>query len=173
MPPQLHDGETREQAILRWMTRILAALAHQSKTGTIIVSRRSLDAVSDTVERQALFEDRDKRGNLVLRFGSKHSAVYPVESDSGKPDGKWEGPKEVRIDRSQPQVQSQLSPSPSEPQVVPPKSSAREAQLEITLKRQQLANKIVAGALQRERQKRQSLEGMLEGLPEVNERGAR
>lgn len=177
MPPQLKDGDTPERAALRWMTRILAALAHQSKDGTVTISRRSLEAVSDVSERQALFEDRDNRGNLVLRFGSKHSAVYPVESDT-----RWDDPREARTN-SRPRVETPSSaasspspspsPSPTDPQVVPPKTDQKIAQLEATIKKQQIVNRVVAGAYQRERLKRQSLEGMLEGLPEASEQRVR
>jgi hypothetical protein len=41
-----------------------------------------MDEINGTGARQALFEDFDtKKEEIVLRFASRHSAVYPFEGD--------------------------------------------------------------------------------------------
>jgi len=170
MPPTLRDNESVAAAELRWVKRILAALALASKNNTLIIPRKYLDRISDTSERQAIFEDRDSRGNIVLRFGSKHSAVYPVESETAWTTKTQPAPQNVVVDP----LSTTPPPSPPAsttsfpdlpPQAIPPKSPAAVAALERRLQKQHLANQIIARQLRDEREKRLSLESLIENLP--------
>lgn len=78
MPP----SSTTPEAINRYLTRILAALAKRNG-GELRIPRKALRQVEDETSRQVLLEDLDsKKDEIVLRFGSKHSAIYPVESET-------------------------------------------------------------------------------------------
>lgn len=77
MPPL----DTSPESQIRYLTRLLAALVTQNH-GELRVKRKLLRKLEDENMRQALFEDLDDRKDeIVLRFGSKHSAVYPLESE--------------------------------------------------------------------------------------------
>jgi hypothetical protein len=77
MPP----SDTSPTAVNRYLTRILAALA-KGAGGELRIKRRLLRQVEDEPARQVLLEDLDSRADeIVLRFGSKHSAIYPVEAE--------------------------------------------------------------------------------------------
>ena len=66
---------------LQYLTRLLAALVRQSG-GELRIKSRFLREVTSESARQALFEDTDaKKDEIVLRFGSKDSAIYPVEPE--------------------------------------------------------------------------------------------
>ena len=81
MPP---TGTTQTDTI-RYLTKLLAAFVRQSG-GELRIKNKFIREVSDETSRQALFEDTDaKRDELVLRFGSKHSAIYPVEPECQSP----------------------------------------------------------------------------------------
>ena len=93
MPPR----DNTPESINRYLTRILAALA-KGNGGELRIKRRLLRQVEDETSRQVLLEDLDtKHDEIVLRFGSKHSAIYPVEAESFQP-------------RPQPQPQPQAAP---------------------------------------------------------------
>ena len=77
MPPSDPSPQSRE----RYFLRLLAALARRSG-GELRIKQCDVDEVAGAGARQALFEDFDtKRGEIVLRFGSKLSAVYPFDGD--------------------------------------------------------------------------------------------
>ena len=107
MPP----SDTTPQSTIRYLTRILAALA-KSHGGELRVKRRLLRQVEDETSRQVLLEDLDsKKDEIVLRFGSKHSAIYPVEAESSNQSS-----------------QAKISqPSPQPAAIAQPKKSRRAA----------------------------------------------
>ncbi len=75
MPPV----DTTPQGAIRYLTRILAILA-QERGGEIHIKRAKMRKLEE--ESFRLFEDvDDKKDELVLRFDSKHSAIYPVEAE--------------------------------------------------------------------------------------------
>jgi len=77
MPPI----DTQPQSVIRYLTRLLAALSLQAG-GELRIPMEFVRKIEDESNRQALLEDTDtKKDELVLRFGTKHSAVYPVEPD--------------------------------------------------------------------------------------------
>lgn len=77
MPPSDSSPQSRE----RYFLRLLAALA-QSNNGELRIKQSDVDKVAGAGARQALFEDFDsRRQEIVLRFGSKLSAVYPFDGD--------------------------------------------------------------------------------------------
>lgn len=78
MPPP----DTTPQSRLNYFIRLLAALSLQAG-GELRIPRKFLRAVEEEDKRQALLEDTNfDTDELVLRFGSKHAAFYPVESDT-------------------------------------------------------------------------------------------
>ena len=75
MPPT----DTTPQGTIRYLTRILAIIAQESG-GEIRIKRSKMRKLEE--ESFRLFEDvDDKKDELVLRFDSKHSAIYPVEAE--------------------------------------------------------------------------------------------
>ena len=100
MPPR----DNTPESINRYLTRILAALA-KGNGGELRIKRKLLREVEDETSRQVLLEDLDtKHDEIVLRFGSKHSAIYPVEAESFQP---------------RPQSQPQPAPQPAALPVTP------------------------------------------------------
>ena|ERR1700691_2978629 len=84
MPP----SDSSEKAQIRYFLRILAALTQQVG-GELHIPLKDIRGVADENSPQLLTEDTDiEKDELVLRFGSKHSAVYPIAPeicDSPKP----------------------------------------------------------------------------------------
>src|ERR1035441_686588 len=84
MPP----SDKQPESVIRYLTRLLAALTLQAG-GELKIPRKFIRGVEEESCRQALLEDTDRISDeLVLRYGSKNSAVYPVEPepcDSPKP----------------------------------------------------------------------------------------
>ena len=163
MPPTVASNETREQATIRWLTRILAALVRQSSTESLTIKRNSLNADPDGLD---LLETRDKNGNVLLRFEStKHMAIYPLSGGPKWEDQKSPGPEvngaQTRTSPPLPQQQELFSEIPP-PAVTSPKTQTRIKEMEELLKRHQFLNKVALGRLQKEKTKRQSLEGLLE-----------
>lgn len=122
MPPLNNTPES----VNRYLTRILAALAKRAG-GELRIKRRDLRMVEDETSRQVLLEDLDsKKDEIVLRFGSKHSAIYPVEADTSP-------------------VSSQTSKSPaseqsvSRPQAVPRNLATTTPQTSLPFTEEQLA----------------------------------
>ena len=77
MPPV----DTQPQSVIRYLTRLLAALAIQAG-GELHIPMKEVRQVAEEDHRQALLEDTDtEKDEIVLRFGSKSFAVYPVEPD--------------------------------------------------------------------------------------------
>lgn len=166
MPPSPQPNESREQATIRWLTQLLAALVSESADGMVRISRNSLSKNHDGLD---LMESRGPDDEVLLRFERvKNVAVYPLQ-DGG---GQWQT-------KSQPSSQTIISPisspereplpsqlsfqqPPPTPGVTPPKSSEQIHQMEEQLKREKIANKILAGRWQQEQRKRESLEALLE-----------
>lgn len=67
------------QDVINWLTTLLSALAQKHK-GELRISRKLIRKVQDAGLRQVLLEDL-QNDDIVLRFGSKHSAIYPVEPE--------------------------------------------------------------------------------------------
>ena len=174
MPPTVAQNESREQATIRWLTEILAALVHDSDEGLLVISRASLAADHDGMD---LLESRDKSGNILLRFESvRNLAVYPLNGGA-----RWDGQKEAS--KQEPISEPSSVPPPNLPQaelfpdlplqanlngVSAPKSQAQIRELERVLAKQKMVNRIVAGRLKQEQQKRASLEGLLENAELFN-----
>ena len=84
MPPV----DKQPESVIRYLTRLLAALTLQAG-GELKIPRKFIRGVEEEGSRQALLEDTNcDSDEIVLRYGSKNSAVYPVElepCDSPKP----------------------------------------------------------------------------------------
>src|ERR1035438_7657232 len=85
MPP----SDTSPQSVNRYFKRLLAALVIQAG-GELRIPQKFIRQVTEESSPQALFEDSNiEEGTLVLRYGTKNSAVYTVEpepcTDSRKP----------------------------------------------------------------------------------------
>ena len=178
MPPTVAQNESREQATIRWLTQILAALVYESggegNHGCLVVKRTSLTADHDGFD---LMESKDIKGNIILRFESvRNLAVYPLNGGA-----RWDGQKEAS--KQEPISEPSSVPPPNLPQaelfpdlplqanlngVSAPKSQAQIRELERVLAKQKMVNRIVAGRLKQEQQKRASLEGLLENAELFN-----
>ena len=84
MPP----ADTTPQSVNRYFKRLLAALALQAG-GELRIPQKFIREVMAENNPQGLFEDTNTESDeLVIRFGTKNSAVYTVEPepcDSPKP----------------------------------------------------------------------------------------
>ena len=122
MPP----SDSSPQAVNRYLTRILAALS-KAAGGELRIKRKLLRQVEDETSRQVLLEDLDsRRDEIVLRFGSKHSAIYPVESEKASSERISQTTTSPISAQPNPsgQLQPQASPSPvSRTDTVNPRSS--------------------------------------------------
>lgn len=109
----------KSPAMTDYLTRILAALVRDNG-GELRIPLRSIRAIADSESRQMLVEDTNVESDeLVLRFGTKHSAVYPVEPECKTPSTQPTEPN---------------AKPPSSPVVRPPLSPAEELKLEATLR---------------------------------------
>lgn len=84
MPPP----DTAPQSVVRYLTRLLTAICIHNG-GELRIPRYAIRQVEESTARQMLCEDTNtETDELVLRFGTKHSAVYPVEPEclSQKPN---------------------------------------------------------------------------------------
>ena len=170
MPPTPQPGESREAAAIRWLTSLLAALVEQSAEGMLVVSREALAA--DHGE-ESLVESQAKDGSVLLKFDSpRFMAIYPLRSDSWtKNDPSQTSTVSLPTPTHEP-ILSQISlfpqQSPNGPQTgsTAPKGSEEVTRLEETLRKQQLASRMMAKQwgqeLRNERTRRQSLESLLE-----------
>lgn len=132
MPPL----DTSPQAVVRYLTRILAAMC-QENGGEIRIPRKELRRVEDETSRQLLTEDVDtEKDELVLRFGSKHSAVYPVEPECLTPKAA-QPTTTVSTQGSQP-ISTPSSRKPMSPdQLLKLEKNIRARRVEATLKQEQ------------------------------------
>ena len=136
MPPI----DTTPPSVVRYLTRLLAALALQAG-GELRVPLKFVREVNDETGRQALIEDTNTDSDeLVLRFGSKHSAVYPVEPEP------CASIKSVISPPSSQPLKSDISPT-----VRPPLTELQLLNIERTAKA-----KRVQSVLKREQQQRDS-----------------
>jgi hypothetical protein len=136
MPP----SDTSPQSTIRYLTRILAALA-KGAGGELRIKRKLLRQVEDETSRQVLLEDLDsKKDEIVLRFGSKNSAIYPVESEQSR-----ESLATNRSPASAPLAQPQppLPPkSPTSPQSALPFTDEQLARAETKIRQMRNINQI-------------------------------
>ena len=155
MPP----SSTTPAATIQYLTRLLSALVLEHK-GELRISQKLLRRLDEPAARQVLLEDIDlQKDEIVLRFGSKHSAIYPVEpqggSDASAP------PICQPTTQPQPQTTSSQPPQPvsppthlppraknvqvpiDQPQVRPPLTDAQIARAERTLHQIKTARAIV------------------------------
>lgn len=161
MPPSPQPTESREQATIRWLTLLLAALVDQTESKSVLVHRESLAADHDGYD---LMESRGSKGDILLRFeATQHLAIYPLNGGTV-----WQDPKEPKTSRAAATPDpaaaesSRSSNPPSQPGTTAPKDQQTIQQLERALQKQKMVNQIIAGRLRQEQQKRQSLEGLLE-----------
>ena len=175
MPPIVGQNETREQATVRWLTQILAAVVHESD-GHLLISRTAIAADHKGLD---LLESRDCAGNIVLRFEEvRNLAIYPLNGGA-----RWDGnQREVSKQETTSVPSSGPAPSPSQQElfadmlpssqttngVAPPKTQAQIRELERVLAKQKMVNRIVAAKLNQEQKKRASLEGLLESAELFN-----
>lgn len=137
MPP----SDATPQSTIRYLTRILAALA-KSHGGELRVKRRLLRQVEDETSRQVLLEDLDsKKDEIVLRFGSKHSAIYPVEAESSN--------QSSQAKTSQPSPQPAAIAQPRNPAA--PQSALPFTDEQLTRAERKIAQMKTLSALSRER----------------------
>lgn len=164
MPPSPQPNESREQATIRWLTQLLAALVSESTEGVVSISRSSLTKDHDGLD---LMESRAANGDVLLRFERiKNVAVYPLHDGGGQWQTKNQPSSQTIISPiSSPErepLPSQMSFPPQSPGVTPPKSSEQIHRMEEELKREKIAAKIMAGRWQQEQRRRESLEALLE-----------
>ena len=80
MPPPIVT-ENKDRVLANYLTQLLAALC-VAQGGELRIDRKALRQITEEGSRQLLCEDTNtETDELVLRFGSKHSAVYPVEPE--------------------------------------------------------------------------------------------
>jgi hypothetical protein len=77
MPPTSTD----DRSVRLYLTRLLGALCLELG-GEIHIPLKTLRQIADSDSRQLLVEETDLEADeLVLRFGSRHSAIYPIEPE--------------------------------------------------------------------------------------------
>lgn len=105
MPPL----DTSPQSVIRYFTRLLSALTLQAG-GELRIPMKFVREISSVDARQALLEDTNTESDeLVLRFGTKHSAVYPVESDKWPASSTASPPPQPARPESSQQVREPLT----------------------------------------------------------------
>lgn len=105
MPPL----DTSPQSVIRYFTRLLSALTLQAG-GELRIPMKFVREISSVDARQALLEDTNTESDeLVLRFGTKHSAVYPVESDKWPASSTASPPPQLARPESSQQVREPLT----------------------------------------------------------------
>lgn len=135
MPPP----DNSPASVVRYLTRLLAALTVQSG-GELHIPLRAIRAIELESSRQMLSEDTDvKKDELVLRFGTKHSAVYPVEGECKTQPTPVQNASTASI-----QPTGQTAPT-----VRPPLSPSEEAKLELALRAKRMKRRIVQQQAQR------------------------
>src|SRR5580700_11374162 len=81
MPPV----DTQPQSVVRYLTRLLTALCIE-RGGELRIPLKAIREVAAETSRQMLVEDTNLESDeLVLRFGTKNSAVFPVEPECPSP----------------------------------------------------------------------------------------
>ena len=145
MPPT----DTSPTAVVRYLTHLLAAIVTEHN-GEFRIPLGRLRSLADEPSRQMLVEDTDiVKDELVLRFGTKHSAVYPVEPECPTtPQSKLSAPS------------SSPSPAAVAPSVRPPQSVDELIRLEKSIRARR-----VQAQLRREQEKKQSDSS---GISELN-----
>lgn len=132
MPPT----DKSDQSVIRYLTRLLAAQALDAG-GVLRISLKSIRQIESEGSRQMLCEDTDIAADeLVLRFGSKHSAVYPVEPESCA-SPKPQSPTQRTTDQN------------SSPSVTLPKTVEELQKLERTVKARKAAAILLSAQRQR------------------------
>jgi hypothetical protein len=127
MPPI----DTSPQSVVRYLTRLLAALSLEHG-GELRISLKNVRQIEQESARQMLCEDTNLESDeLVLRFGTKHSAVYPVEPEC--PSSKTSQASNSQVVQPQPS-----RPSPSSPHVKSPITPEQEMRLEQALKQRRI-----------------------------------
>lgn len=134
MPPT----STSPQDTVQYLTRLLTALVKRAG-GELRVPRKLLRQLGDESNRQVLLEDTDsKRDEIVLRFGSKHSAIYPVEPEVAP------SPANLSRTASQQPLQPQSSqPATSQQRSHAPLTDEQLARVERKLRQIRTAREIV------------------------------
>ena len=144
MPPV----DTQPQSVVRYLTRLLTAVVIHNG-GELRIPLKAIREVAEESSRQMLVEDTNVESDeLVLRFGSKHSAVYPVEPECLSP-------KPISPSN---QTSAPIS-NPSSPQVRPPLTDEQERALEMLARYRRIKARI----------KKQPPEGSVLGRNELSE----
>lgn len=129
MPPP----DTSPQSVVRYLTRLLTAICIHNG-GELRIPRSAIREVEESNARQMLCEDTNtETDELVLRFGTKHSAVYPVE-----PECLSQKPTLV------PNIQPQTSPIPLSPKSRKPLSEAELEKMERAVRAAKIAARVRA-----------------------------
>ena len=119
MPPIDRSLESQNRYFLRLLAAVALERGGELRIPMAIIRRLEEDP------RQALFEDSNSQTDeLILRFGTKHSAMYPVEPLACQPEAK-------------PQPQTQIEPT--QPSTVPPAPSGNPNRQRLPLSLDQLA----------------------------------
>lgn len=121
--------DSSPQSRLEYISRLLAALCLQSG-GELRIPSLAMQQLEQEPARQALFYDENlNTGEIVIRFGTRNSAVFPVE-----PCKKTQ-PSQVVIDPSRrPQPPAFPSQESDQPRVRKPMSDAELARAERKIK---------------------------------------
>jgi len=149
MPPSDPSPQSRE----RYFLRLLAAIARRNN-GELRIKESELAEVAGAGARQALFEDFDsKRQEIVLRFGSKLSAVYPFDGEGASTQ-----PCPVPTAQPQPSITSSESTITASPLKSPLKHRLPLTDLELRNLEVKGARLSMAAKIRRETQERQRQE---------------
>ena len=138
--------DTSTQSRLEVLTRLLAAVCIQAG-GELKISGLTIHQLEDSEGRQALFYDEDRgTGEIMLRYGSRASAVFPVEPCRKQATSSTTS---TILDP----LKAGVSPSPGEPRVRKPltdeylakaEKKIRAARVVLNMKREQEAQQPVS-----------------------------
>lgn len=133
MPPV----DTSPQSVIRYFTRLLTALTVQAG-GELRIPMKVIREVEEETSRQALLEDTNTdTDELVLRFGTKHSAVYPVESEQCASPKLPSATISQPVQLSRPEVPNQRRPPLTDDQILSLQRKVNARVRMIQLKREQ------------------------------------
>src|SRR5271154_2782373 len=146
MPP----SATGPLALAHYLTQLLTAMCIE-RGGELRIPMKAIRSVREESSRQMLVEDTNtETDELVLRFGTKHSAVYPLEPECHSP-------------KTSPQTL--VSPPisiPSSPQSRPPLSDEQLRQMEIAVRTARVKARAERTAEQAREQRQNDLSEILD-----------
>jgi hypothetical protein len=167
MPPNQAPNESREAAAIRWLTRVIAALVHQSPEGAVNVSREALAADYGDA---SLVEREDEDGDIVFELDvPRKMAIYPLNGGVRWDETTAKTENQMPAAASSPafltdSMQHDLFPNMngSAPGVTSPKDQEKIRKMEQLVKQHEFLNRVAIGKLKKSQDRNRSLEGLLE-----------